>query len=504
MILFSTRFVRAFHLDWLQILVFIVAFQHWAWAANPNIVFILCDDLGYGDVQFLNPKHGKIPTPNIDSIFREGMTFTDAHSGASVCTPTRLGIMTGRYSWRTSLQRGVVVSYAPSLIKQDRVTLASFLQTQGYHTAAIGKWHLNFRYVHPISGSELAKSKMPPPVGATTPDGPIHRGFDKFHGFHHSRIMRAVIENDRVVEHDDVENMLPRLATKSVEYIRSRKDLEQPFFLYVPLNSPHTPVVPTKEWKGKSQLGDYGDFVMQTDDVVGQITNELKANGLVENTILIFTSDNGSSSRVALSNRLKEQGHLISAHYRGSKADIWDGGHRMPLAIRWPGKINAGSTLADLVCLNDIFATIADLLEQQPPANSCEDSVSFLPQLLGQTNLHKRKDLIHHSGSGHFAIRRDNWKLILARGSGGWSSPTEQEARQLPIAQLYDLDADPSETNNCYAQKPKIAKRLLERLRSEIGRGRTTPGQPSRNDVKEIDLWKSEPGPRIKSAGYEQ
>jgi hypothetical protein len=233
---------------------------------KPNIVYIICDDLGYGDVQCLAPETSKIPTPNADRLASEGMIFTDAHSGSSVCSPTRYGIMTGRYSWRTWLQKGVVTGFEPSLIAADRPTVASFLKSQGYATAAIGKWHLNFEYLNPETGkSYTQKEHDTPPVGAKIPDGPINRGFDYYHGFHHARNMEAVIENDRVVEHDDVINMLPRLTKKSVAYIESRAGKDQPFFLYLPLGSPHTPIVPSPEWKGKSGLGSYGDFVMQTD-----------------------------------------------------------------------------------------------------------------------------------------------------------------------------------------------------------------------------------------------
>ena len=458
--------------------------------AKPNVVLVLCDDLGYGDVQCLNPERGKIATPNIDQFASQGMTFTDAHSGSSVCTPTRYGIMTGRYSWRTKLQNGVVQAYSPSLIKEDRVTIAGFLQTQGYHTAAIGKWHLNMQYIAP-DGNSIEKSKDPPAVGAKIPDGPVARGFDYFHGFHHSRDMKAVIENDQIIEHDEVVNMLPRLAEKSVEYIKSRKGKDQPFFLYVPLSSPHTPIVPTPEWKGKSGLGDYGDFVMQTDDVFGQVVKSLEECGMAENTLVIFASDNGCS-RAAKIGKLREQGHYVSANFRGSKSDIWDGGHRIPLIVRWPGKIKESSSQADLICLNDIYATVAEHLGAPIPKNSCEDSVSFLPQLLGRANPSKRTNVIHHSINGHFAYRSEDWKLILARGSGGWSAPNENKSKDMPKAQLYDMSSDPSEQKNLFETDPRAFERLLKLLSADVANGRTTQGPDSSNDVENVDLWKSE------------
>ncbi|MFK7819458.1 MAG: arylsulfatase, partial [Planctomycetaceae bacterium] len=385
---------------------------------RPNIVYIICDDLGYGDVHCLAPKTSKIPTPHTDRLASEGKIFTDVHSGSSVCSPTRYGIMTGRYAWRTRLQRGVVTGFAPSLIDSNRKTVANFLQDQGYHTAAIGKWHLDFQYVNPDTGEAYTrKQHKTPPVGAKIPDGPIHRGFDYYHGFHHARNMEAVIENDRVIAHDEPINMLPRLTKKSVEYIDSRAGSKQPFFLYIPLGSPHTPILPSPEWQGKSKLGKYGDFVMQTDHAVGEVTAALDRHGLTKDTLVIFTSDNGCSRAADISN-LKRQGHLVSAHMRGSKADIWDGGHRIPFIVKWPGRVKPGSMSGQLACLTDLFATLAELTSHKAPDGTCEDSVSFLPALFDKPVESSRAGVVHHSVSGHFAYRQGNWKFILARGSG--------------------------------------------------------------------------------------
>ena len=465
-------------------------------AEKPNIVYIICDDLGYGDVHCLAPETSKIPTPHADRLAREGMVFTDAHSGSSVCSPTRYGLMTGRYSWRTRLQSGVVQGFAPSLIAADRPTVASFLKEQGYHTAAIGKWHLDFEYLDPETGERYAKQDYKkPPVGARIPDGPIHRGFDYYHGFHHARDMEAVIENDRVIAHDDVINMLPRLTREAVDYIHSRAGADEPFFLYVPLGSPHTPIVPTPEWEGKSGLGKYGDFVMQTDNVVGEVSAALEEHGLTNNTLFIFTSDNGCSKAAGIK-QLADQGHLVSAHLRGSKADIWDGGHRIPFIVRWPGKVEPGSTSDQLICLTDLFATVAEIVGADVPAGSCEDSVSFLPALSGEPIVSTRAGVIHHSISGHFAYRQDNWKLILARGSGGWTSPKENEVPAgSPDAQLYDLAADPSEKKNLVNEQPETVTRLLAQLKEDVFNGRSTEGPKSENDVDGIVLWKSKTDP---------
>jgi arylsulfatase A len=461
-------------------------------AEKPNIVFIMCDDLGYGDIQCLNQEHGKIKTPCANQLAREGVVFTDAHSGSSVCTPTRYGLMTGRYSWRTHLQKGVVTGFAPCLIAAKRPTVASFLRSQGYTTGIVGKWHLNFEYLDPKTGKRYSRADhKTPPIGAMIPDGPLHRGFDYYHGFHHARNMEAVIENDRVIEHDEAVNMLPRLTKKSVDFIARQAGNSAPFFLYVPLGSPHTPIVPSPKWKGMSGLGDYGDFVMQTDNVVGEITAALEKHGVANNTLVIFTSDNGCSKAAGIP-ALAKLGHHVSAHLRGSKADIWDGGHRVPFIVRWPGHVKPSTTNDQLVCLTDLFATAAEIVSEQVPSGSCEDSVSFLPALSGQPIKSTRKGVIHHSFSGHFAYRTGNWKLLLARGSGGWTSPKETEVnKKAPIAQLYDLASDPSETNNLYLQEADVAHQLLQQLTEDVNAGRSTDGPKSPNDANKIVLWKT-------------
>jgi arylsulfatase A len=470
-----------------------LAFNTFAKQLRPNIVLIMCDDLGYGDVQCLNPGNGKIKTPHIDRLASQGMTFTDAHSGSSVCTPTRYGLLTGRYSWRTRLQSGVVQGFAPCLITPDRLTVAGLLKKQGYATGIIGKWHLDFKYQDAKTGKILPKMKRAP-IGATIPDGPVNRGFDYFHGIHHAGHMDTIIENNKVIERMDEIHNLPRLTEKSVAYIEGRaKSRAQPFFLYVPLGSPHTPIVPTADWQGKSGLGPYGDFVMQTDATVGAIMNALDKNGFAKNTLVVFTSDNGCSKAANLS-QLRKQGHHVSAQYRGSKADIWEGGHRVPFLVRWPGMVEAPSQSDQLITLVDFFATVSDITAEKAPGVA-EDSVSFLPALLGQTIVSSRKGVIHHSVSGHFAYRQGKWKLLLAKGSGGWSSPKESEvgAKATP-AQLYNMEKDPSEQNNLYLSRPDVAERLLANLTLDVQRGRSTDGLEAKNDVVNIKLWKSQRG----------
>ena len=462
----------------------------------PNIVYIMCDDLGYGDIACLNPQDGKIPTPCVDAFAKQGMTFTDAHSGSSVCTPTRYGLLTGRYSWRTRLQKGVCQGFAPCFIAEDRPTVASFLKSQGYATAIIGKWHLNFLFLAPETGKQLTSKEhnKTGPIGAKIPDGPVHRGFDYFHGIHHAGSMKAIIENDRVVKHDDEINFLPRCEKRSVQYIDSRKGNQQPFFLYVPLGSPHTPILPTEEWQGRSGLGPYGDFVMQTDHTVGEILKALDRNGFTDNTLVVFTSDNGCSKAAGIP-ALAEKGHKVSAHLRGAKADIWDGGHRVPFFVRWPGRIKQGSNCDQLICHTDLFSTVGEILEVPVPKKSCEDSVSILPSFTGATITSSRSGVIHHSISGHFGFRTNQWKLALAKGSGGWSSPKEEQVNaDAPKAQLYDMTIDVGEQRNLYREKPEIADKLLQQLTAYVYDGRSTDGPVSPNDVgpEMIKLWKSE------------
>ena len=286
--------------------------------------------------------------------------------------------------------------------------------------------------------------------------------------------------------------MLPRITRKSVEYIQARAaEKETPFFLYVPYGSPHTPIVPTPEWIGRSGLGLYGDFVMQTDDGVAQIVAALEENGLAENTLVIFSSDNGCSKAAKIP-KLAQQGHDVSAGFRGSKADLWDGGHRVPFVVRWPGHVATGSTSDQLICLTDLFATTSDITGVDSPAGSAEDSVSFLPALSGAEIVSMRAGVIHHSITGHFAYRQGKWKLLLAKGSAGWTSPKEDEMPEDALkAQLYDMENDPGETTNLYESHPEVAQRLLAQLEADIFNGRSTEGAPSKNDTVQITVWKS-------------
>ncbi|QDT54023.1 Arylsulfatase [Caulifigura coniformis] len=463
-------------------------------AEKPNIIYIIADDLGYGDVQCLNPERGMIATPHLDRLASQGMTFTDSHSGSAVCTPTRYGLLTGRYAWRTRLQQGVLDGGDDEpLIVSERLTVPQLLKQHGYTTACLGKWHLGYLSERPAdAGSSPARGKKAkaaentPPVGSKIVGGPTTRGFDLFWGCSNARTMKALVENDRVIESLEPVDMLPRLAARAVQYIDDRAADSRagtPFFLYLPLTSPHTPIVPAPEWQGKSPLGSYADFVMQTDAVVGQVLTALDDAGLADSTLVVFTSDNGCSP-AAKTNQLEQAGHFASAGFRGYKADIWEGGHRVPFFVRWPGRIAAGSRSDQLICHSDLMATCAELIGATLPPEAGEDSVSILPVLLGKATAPVHEAVVHHSISGRFAIRQGSWKLCLCAGSGGWSKGGDAESPQ-----LYRLDTDPGEQHNVEAANPDVVMRLTKLLEDYRARGRSTPGPDRTNDVP-IELFK--------------
>lgn len=467
-------------------------------AKRPNIVIMLADDMGFGEVQALNPERGKIATPNLDAIAASGLICTDAHSGSSVCTPTRYGLLTGRYAWRTRLQSGVLTG-GESLIAPDRMTLAKYLKHNGYYTGIIGKWHLGML----LDGKHQSKEV---PVGTAVTQGPIDRGgFDEFHGFHHARQIRLWIDGDRVTDLIEPEEMLPRLTKSAVNFVHQRKDEDKPFFLYVPWSSPHSPVVPTDEWKGKSGLNEHADFVMQTDDSFGQVVAALRETGQLDNTLIICSSDNGTSAPTSNLAALEKMGHYPSGDLRGSKADIWDGGHRVPFLVSWPSVVASGGRSDQLICLSDIFATLAEVLEEQIPANAAEDSFSFAHILASSEASTKRTSVVHHSVSGYFAIRSGPWKLSLCPGSGGWTKPkpsaatwTAAEESGQPLVQLYRMDKDLGEQSNLAAQQPDVVARLQNELKNIVAKGRSTAGTSSENDVK-INIHKKPKMPKKKS-----
>ena len=481
----------------------------------PNIIFILADDLGYGDVACFNPE-GKIPTPHLDDMAENGIMFTDAHTTSAVCTPTRYGILTGRYNWRSSLKRSVLSGYSKSLMKQERTTISEMLQKQGYNTAFIGKWHLGWDWAiqseDPKEPRDNLNSKPKVDFSSPVNHGPSTHGFEYSFGFCGSLDMPpyVYVENDmptmvptkttvcadekgfwrKGLTSDDFDHtlVLQDLTDKAVQYIRQHEKAGSPFFLYFPLPAPHTPILPTTEFLGKSNTNMYGDFVMQVDDVVGQIRETLENLGISENTLLVFTSDNGCSPRADYE-ELAAVDHDPSHTFRGTKADIFEGGHRVPFIVEWPGKALKNSISDNTICTVDFFATCAELTGYQIQDNEAEDSFSILPAIKGESDANIREFTVHHSINGSFAIRQGNWKLCFCPGSGGWSYPRprdiEAEGLELPAMQLYQLGEDIGETKNLIHEYPEKATELKKALANIILDGRSTPGSTRENEGME-------------------
>ncbi len=468
---------------------------------RPNIVLILADDLGYGDLKSYN-VNSKIPTPHLDALAEAGLRFTDAHSPSSVCTPTRYGILTGRYAWRTALQKSVLWPWDPPLLEEDRLTLADMLGEQGYETACVGKWHLGWRWRDSLdnyvdtklaSGQYNAKKReeLSYQIDFSKPveDGPLSHGFDYYFGDDVPNFPPYVfIENDKTLGIPSVpkpENMfgnpgimipgwdltavMPLITQKACQYITERSDKQQtPFFLFFSLTAPHTPIAPSGHFIGKSQAGWYGDYVHQVDWSVGQIINTLKRQGSLENTLIIFTSDNGSPHRDGNQmngtvGSVREFDHNPSGPWRGLKSDVWEGGHRVPFIIRWDGHVPANQVSNEPMIHVDLMRSIATLTGYTLPADAAEDSYNLLPAWYNQEPQQSiRPHLIHHSGQGIFAIRKDNWKLILGQSSGGFSK--YKASADAPPGQLYDLSQDPVEADNLYEKYPEKVKELTTSL----------------------------------------
>jgi arylsulfatase A-like enzyme len=530
----------------------------WADPRHPNIVYILADDLGYGDVGCYNPN-SKIPTPHVDRLASEGMRFTDAHTPSAVCTPTRYGLLTGRYSWRTRMKSRVLDGLDPPLIDADRLTVPGLLRQHGYDTACVGKWHLGMQWTD-TSGEvvpyiPVAEKGRPRPgfdVDYTRPitGGPTERGFDWYFGISASlnmspfcfiedaspvrlpvlkqpRIKTEFISVDEGVRSPDftISGVLPRLAGQAVAYIErhapenaradagndanqdaregarssfaatdeasegatERGDGRRPFFLYVPLTAPHLPLVPNEEYRGTSRAGRYGDFVVEVDAVVGAILEALERTGQTDNTLVVFTSDNGglyhywepreaddlAHYKISARGRYVQQfHHQGNAQLRGTKADIWEGGHRVPFIVRWPGKTPRGAVSDELIELTDLLGTSAAIVGTTLPEGMGPDSRNALPALLQRKPLREvREYAVHHSLWGTFAIRRGPWKLIQGRGSGGFTVPKQVDPRESggTPGQLYHLERDPAETNNVWSEQPEVVAQLSDLLKQVRG-----------------------------------
>ena len=462
----------------------------------PNIVYILADDMGYGDVSCLNPK-GKIPTPNIDRLAKEGILFTDAHAGSAACTPTRYGVMTGRYCWRTRQRRGVLRGFSPPLIEKGRLTVPALLRRHGYSTAMFGKWHLGMT-MPTVDGKKPSHLDNPTNIAWSKPirDTPLDYGFDVFFGTAASLDLPPYgwIEGDRFTapctqegtthrcvgpmqEDFKAVEVLPTITRRTVEYIASRRGKPQPFFLYMAITAPHEPLVPAPKFAGKSPLGPYGDLCMQVDDTVGQVCNALAKAGLARNTWVIFAADNGCSRLIDVDG-MARKGHLVSGGFRGYKAEIYEGGDRVPYVMRWPAAIAPGRVSAERVCLTDLLATCAELVGEPLPPNAGEDSVGHLALLLGRPYPRPlREAIVHHSADGSLGITKGQWKLGLCRGTGGWYKPYPPGVRpnSLPPVQLYNIVEDPKESRNLQAKHPEIVRELKALLRRYETSGRSAP-----------------------------
>ena len=479
-----------------------------------NIVLILADDLGYGDVSCLNPE-GKIPTPHMDRIGREGMIFTDAHASSAVCTPSRYGILTGRYNWRSEKQAGICWMWESPMIEDETMTVGQFLQAEGFHTACIGKWHLGQDWQTIDGDAPYCKAPGDCNVAFDKPilNGPVTRGFDEYFGTLVPNFPPyGYIENDRfqgdptawvetnymksgpkgsgpmglrpgpALEGWDFRTILPDLTDRAVTYIDRRASDGRPFFLYLALTSPHTPIVPSKEWIGRSGLNPYADWVMQTDYSIGRVLEALDRNSIAEETLVVFASDNGCAPEADFV-FLQQCGHQSSYHFRGHKADIYEGGHRIPMLVRYPREITAGTVCEKTVCLTDLMATSADIIGTPLPDGAGVDSFSLRPLFTGQDG-YPRDMTVHHSINGSFSIRKDNWKLELCPGSGGWTYPAPKihNIEGLPAMQLYDLGTDAGERRNVIERHPDIVASLTASLEELVRNGRSTPGPRQRNN----------------------
>jgi len=424
---------------------------------KPNIIFILFDDLGYGEPPTFR-GNSPFKMPNLERLAQEGMKFTDGHCAAAVCTPTRYGVITGRYPFRIG-QFGVLNTFSKPIIEKERMTVGSLLRAHGYHTACFGKWHLGMNWGDVKDVAEVR-------AGLPIADGPITRGFDAFRGYPEARDIGIIIHDDRVFGKFEPVEVQPMMAKNAVEYLEARARDGKPFFLYQPLSIPHLPIVPSKEFNGKSGQGPYGDWIMEGDWVVGQIVEALQRTGLAENTLVLVSSDNGAAGR--------EYPPL-----RGCKRSIYEGGHREPFVARWPGKIKPGSVCDDTVCLNDLLATCAEIVGAKLPDGAGEDSVSILPHLLGTAKGSVREATVHQSMAGDLAIRQGPWKLIFFKNGR---------------RELYNLKDDLSETRDSLAGNPDVVERLTKLMQQYIDNGRSTPGAPQKNGIR-FELPKPVAGP---------
>ncbi len=476
---------------------------------EPNVVVILADDFGVGDIQAHYPQN-KIATPHLDRLVAESISFADAHSPSAVCTPTRYGLLTGRYSWRTRLQEWVLAAYEPPLIDEGRPTLPSALRQRGYATALIGKWHLGWEWPGPQesrmtavrNGQKTLQWDLNQPVRS----GPMARGFDSYFGVDLPNMPPfSFIEGDSVSPlpteryvHDLSEGIVlprgfqgspmapgwrlrrivPELTERAVRKVHELAAGDSPFFLLYSMTSPHEPISPSAAFQGASGIAPIADFVMETDWSAGQVVAAVDEAGIAEDTIVVFTADNGHSHYTGWED-LIDAGHMPSGEFRGHKGDIWEGGHRVPLVVRWPGKVRPGTASDQLVSLTDLFATCMDVIGEPLPSEAAEDSISFLAAALGQASSPARTSLVSHSNHGEFAYRDGPWKLVFRNVS----ESLEESRGETTVAELYNLANDPAETANVIDEHPGPAAELRQRFDEIIARGASREGAFGQNDT---------------------
>lgn len=465
----------------------------------PNIVIIYADDMGYGDLNCQNPA-SKIPTPNLDQLASEGMRFTDAHSSSGICSPSRFALLTGNYHWRR--QHGIVGPFGEPFFKDSDITLPQVLKDRGYTTACIGKWHLgwDWEFKNEPSGEveqwgAIRKVYLPEDIDWSLPvaGGPLDRGFDYYFGDGTINFPPyAWVENDRIIEVPsevmmldnigfetkegawefrpgprlagwDPYLVLPALSEKSVEWI-SMQNQDQPFFLYFALPSPHAPIIPNDEFDGKSGAGAYGDFVFQSDWVVGQVLNALKEKGLEDNTIVIFSSDNGPESYAW--KRAENFDHFSMGDFRGLKRDVWEGGHHVPFLIKWPGEIEAGSVSDEVISQIDLMATLTEIAGAELPDHAAPDSYNILPVIKGdEYSSPLREATVHNTYDNIWGIRKGDW-LYINSPTGGHRVPPDS-FRELKgyigfntEGLLFNMKVDPEQQDNLYDEYPEKIQEL--------------------------------------------
>lgn len=490
---------------------------------KPNIIFIMADDLGYGDVQFLNPN-SEIPTPNLNTFAKEGLSFTNAHATSSVCTPSRYSFLTGAYPWRSKMKKGVCWVWDPPLIDEDRFTIGQMFQEQGYSTACIGKWHLGWNWQtqdgKPVNLQDEGRN-----VDYHKPimNGPITRGFDYYYGQDTPSLPPHVfIENDNVVEQPldwlsgqggmpgamapgwKYENLMQTITDKASHYIveQTVKNPKKPFFLYLPLSAPHTPIAPQDQFVGKTAVDRYGDFVYEMDYHIGQVLKLVDSLGIGDNTLIIFTSDNGGVNEEGNEytgeiGSLLKHGHNSNGMLRGMKSDAWEGGHRIPLVIRWPGHIEPNVSSDALISQVDMMATFAALTGAKLPNGAAEDSYSILPLLKDPSGENSRKAMVTQSGNGILAIQKGDWKLILSSGGGGsWTYPKGE----LPVlvskgndqiwanVQLYNMKRDVTEIQNVANNHNDEVKALMALLKEYVMSGKSNSERSAKPLILD-ELW---------------